>query len=345
MKKKLFLLSFILIIALATSVFATDEEILLSAINDSDAELVTPQENTEATEEGTEETAEATGEEDIVDSARYFYGDNITIDELIDGNVFATGKKVTFSGEVGGDLVIIAEEVTIKDGVAYGSSVIIANKFVIESGEIRGNLYTVAAETSINGRIYDMYAVADKFTLEYDGYIYRDLKVMSTETILDGIVGRNVYIETDKLSLNKDCIIPGSLTYKALNDATYNDGENGDTTEIPDSVVSGEINYTKTKGKIFKKSISDVVKSIIADNKITKASSEADVKSAVLSYVFNALGVSTRSETVKGTNSGVRIPTPVFIILILVIVALVCALILPKVIVKGDKAVKSEVKE
>src|SRR5699024_7588730 len=66
-------------------------------------------------------------------------GDNVTIDYIVDGNVFVAANNVTINSQIGGDVFVVANTVTVG-----------------EQGYIFSNLFAVADSININGVVYDM---------------------------------------------------------------------------------------------------------------------------------------------------------------------------------------------
>lgn len=308
-KVKLFLILFIAVALISTAVFATE---------------ATP--TTDETPGTTTETeGDNTQEQQIENTDRYFAGDNVEITTLIDSNVFAIGKNVTLTGQVGGDLFIIAENVTISERTA-----------------VYGNLVVLASTVTIEGQVYDVYATCDKLEIGYNGYIYRDLRAMATEININGIVGRNVFLEADKITLNKDCELKGNLDYKAQSEVVYIDESNNESTTIPENVIVGEKNYTPRSKKLFKSEIKKSVNSILKSNKVNGDMSEDKVKEIIISNIFNISNVNTNSEMAKASSNKVLIPVIYIYLDIIVIVALILGIVLPRVIGKKDKTKKED---
>lgn len=311
-KIKLFLILFVVITLISTAVFATETP-------------VAP-ETSGTTSQPEGENAQEQQQIENVD--KYFAGDNVEIATLIDSNVFAIGKNVTLTGQVGGDLFIIAENVTISERTA-----------------IYGNLVVLASTVTIEGQVYDVYATCDKLEIGYNGYVYRDLRAMATEININGIVGRNVFLEADKVSLNKDCELKGNLNYKAQSEVVYIDESNNESTTIPENVVVGEKNYTPRSKKLFKSEIKKSVNSILKSNKISGDMSEDKVKEVIMSNIFSISNIKTNSEMVKTSSNKVLIPVMYIYLDIIVIVALILGIVLPRVMSKQDKAEKQTKKE
>lgn len=160
--------------------------------------------------------------------AYYITGDDVTIDYIVDGNLFVIANSVTINSQIGGDAFIFANSVTIG-----------------EEGYIFSNLFTITSNLEINGIVYDVYSISQNATIT--GYVYRDIRMSSSNLNLWGTIGRNAYLDTNSLSLVKNVdtenaeemaqsaqgVISGNLNYSASSEA-----------QIPEGAVIGNVNYT-----------------------------------------------------------------------------------------------------
>lgn len=169
----------------------------------------------------------------------YLSGDNITIDYIVDGNLFVMANTVTINSQIGGDAFIIAKNLVIN-----------------KNGYVFNNLFTIAEKVEIKGVIYDAFALAQDFTIS-GGYVYRDLKVSCNSLNINGIVGRNAFVNCSNLKFNTDegsnGIIYGNLDYSSAVEAS-----------IPDSSVKGNVNYNETK-ESPEKSVTSIISDYILD--------------------------------------------------------------------------------
>lgn len=237
LKKRIGIISLILIIIIALAlpvVRAVDETANDTAENQIVDENTTTQEEEISTNEEQVTTNEnsAISEEDFKQHDVYLTGDNITIDYVIDGNLFVFGNNVTINSQIGGDAFIFANTVTVS-----------------EQGYIFSNLFTIASTVNIQGVIYDLYALSD--TTNITGYIYRDIKVSSNTLNIFGTIRRNAFVKSNTINFNQNTensegdatvstqgIINGNLQYTAKNEIS-----------IPDGVVTGEVKYTQSNVK------------------------------------------------------------------------------------------------
>ncbi len=149
----------------------------------------------------------------------YLFGDTVSIDYIVDGNLFVCANNVTINSQIGGDAFICANTVTIG-----------------EQGYIFSNLFAFAKNVNINGVVYDLYSAAENTTI--NGYVYRDARVGSDTVNILGSIGRNAYVDCNTLNFTAEGtdettasqpMINGNLNYSASAEANIMEG-----------VVSGE---------------------------------------------------------------------------------------------------------
>ena len=227
LKKKLkFIIPFlVLFLALALPIVNATEE----TSNDIMPISAEQEETADDTQNSDEQEATLSQEENIKSGDEYLAGSNITIDYMIDGNLFVFADNVTISSNVGGDAFIVANSVE-----------------VTSSGYIYGNLFVVSPNLDIAGRVYDIYALSE--TTNITGAIYRDIKISSNNITLTGAVGRNAYIDSSNIifeeaqntssaestTLSTKGMIYGDLNYTSKSEIT-----------IPEGSVTGSVNFTQ----------------------------------------------------------------------------------------------------
>ena len=235
LKKRIGIIALILIITIALAlpvVRAVDETANVTAENQTATENTTTEntatvEGTTTEDAATEENATMT-EENFKQHDVYLTGDDITIDYVVDGNLFVMANNVTINSQIGGDAFIFANTVTVG-----------------EQGYIFSNLFTVATTVNVQGVVYDLYSLAD--TTNITGYVYRDIKVSSNNLNIFGTIGRNAFVNSNNIAFSQTAdvteesttvatqgMINGNFEYTAKNEMT-----------IPDGVVTGEVKYTQ----------------------------------------------------------------------------------------------------
>lgn len=228
-KSKILLALFLILILVSSCCFAT--------IEPRTTETQTTSEGDVSAISTTEEEAVTTSEENAsnswTSSDLYICKDKVEVSNVVDGNAFIIGKEVTITGEIGGDLFVMAEKLNIEGGYIYS------------------NLFVCANEVNINGVVYDVYSACNTFNLQNDGFIYRDMKVTANNVNLNGKVRRNAFVGANNISFAEDAstTIYGNLTYSSDSEIT-----------IPEGVISGTTTYNKVN---FNNDESNSVASII----------------------------------------------------------------------------------
>lgn len=170
-----------------------------------------------------------TTDENFKKSDIYLSGDDITIDYIVDGNLFVLANHVTINSQIGGDAFICANSVTIG-----------------EQGYIFSNLFTFSKDVTVNGVVYDLYSASETTTI--NGYIYRDIRVGSNTINIFGTIGRNAYVDCVNLNFTKDSTNSENATNPTTAQPTINGNleytSKGEIS-IPEGVVTGETTFNQ----------------------------------------------------------------------------------------------------
>ena len=184
----------------------------------------------EVNEQATQQAVDANASmENLKSEDIYLTGDEVTIDYMVDGNLFVFANTVNINSYIGGDAFIVANTINVN-----------------EDGYIFSNLFALGKDITISGRIYDLYAYSNNITI--NGYIYRDVRTITDNLNISGIIGRNVYTksnainiqttsnEGDQSQVTSQGLINGNLNYTSSNELS-----------IPEGTVTGSVNYTEEK--------------------------------------------------------------------------------------------------
>lgn len=145
------------------------------------------------------EDLEATETEEIEQHKGSYreFGDNVTIDKAIDGNAYVFGNTVKITGQINGDLWVFANELRFEEGSA-----------------VLGNVFAFSSDMTLNGLVYNLYSISDKFTCEYNGMAALDLRVFANDISFSGYVERSLYfVAGNSLTLTEDAYVLGNFTY------------------------------------------------------------------------------------------------------------------------------------
>ena len=168
-------------------------------------------------------SSEETTEDDIYSGDLYLFDNNIVMDKLVDGNVFIIGNKVNITGKINGNLFVLANELQFNESVVSYSIYACANTIYYNGGCHYG----------------DLYVASNSFESTYDSFVARDLKLVSSNTILKSAIGRDADLISNYIDLGKDEDIPviyNNLRYSAVKEI-----------EIPEGVITedGSVEYIK----------------------------------------------------------------------------------------------------
>ena len=236
-KTKIIAFLLVLILAITSSFVYADNE----TSSENDISLISDTSETKPVETNVENTVSTneTSKDSYKNSDVYLMGDNVTIDYVVDGNLFVMADTVTINSKIGGDAFIMAKTINVGDQ-AY----------------IFSNLFAMADSIDIKGVVYDVYALAQNFTVS-NGYIYRDAKLCCNTININGVIGRNAFVSCSNINFNTDendkGIIYGDLTYSTPSELSFDK-----------NIVNGNVTYKAPKVSP-KKSVREIVASYISD--------------------------------------------------------------------------------
>lgn len=236
-KTKIIAFLLVLILAITSSFVYADNE----TSSENDIALISDTSETKPVETNVENTVSTneTSKDSYKNSDVYLMGDNVTIDYVVDGNLFVMADTVTINSKIGGDAFIMAKTINVGDQ-AY----------------IFSNLFAMADSIDIKGVVYDVYALAQNFTIS-NGYIYRDAKLCCNTININGTIGRNAFVSCSNINFNTDKndkgIIYGDLTYSTPSELSFDK-----------NIVNGNVTYKAPKVSP-EKSVREIVAIYISD--------------------------------------------------------------------------------
>ncbi len=160
-------------------------------------------------------------------------GDNVTISEPVDGNLYSAGGDVRIDAPIGGDLVCAGGNIWINEAVAAdvllgGGEARISNKIGgdvrLASGKLRieadvaGDLIVAGGELTIQEGVTiggDVLIAGGKVI--FDGIVQGDMKVAGGEVIFNGKVAGKMEMKGGKLYCNGEVHGAASLAAEELN--------------------------------------------------------------------------------------------------------------------------------
>lgn len=176
------------------------------------------------------EQVNLSAEETIADDV-YATGGTITSDSRIVGDLYAGGGTVLVGGAVGADAVITGGTVTISGDV--GDDLRIAGGTITVQGAVQGDVIIGGGQVQLSGsRIGgDLWIGAGSVRIEAP--VGKNVKVGGGEVYINAAIAGSVEVDADKLTLGPKARIAGNLNYTSLREVVIEEG----------AVVSGTTNY------------------------------------------------------------------------------------------------------
>lgn len=217
----LLLLSLLLPVVNADNETNTNQDVnAISTDSNNTQNTVTPPQDTDAN------NANANPENQMKKGDVYIVQNDVTIDYIVDGNVFIFGNNVTINSQIGGDVFVYAKNLTIG-----------------EQAYIFSNLFVSANNINIKGIVYDLYSISNTVTI--DGYVYRDIRTKTSTLNINGVIGRNAYVEAQKINFavtNQNDPNASTVTQAGSIDGDLNYSSSQEIS-IPEKSVSGNVHF------------------------------------------------------------------------------------------------------
>jgi len=167
----------------------------------------------------------------------YMAGGSVTSAGTVRGDLVAGGGSVLVSGPVTGDLMLGGGTVTVLGEIS--DDIRVSGGTVTVQGIVRGDALIGGGQVSLIGeRIGGDIAIAGG-TVRIDAAIGGSARIAGGDVYLNAPITGDVRIEAEKLTLGPRANIAGNLTYRAANQATFEDG----------AVVRGETEFDERVGR------------------------------------------------------------------------------------------------
>ena len=160
--------------------------------------------------------------DDVVTEDLYAAGNRIAIEGRIEGDLLAVAfEEILISGEVTGDVTVVAARVTISGTV--GGSVRVAGGVVQVAGSIAEDLAVASWET-----VVDPTATIGRDLINWGrhgqvaGRVDRDLTGRFSRLTLDGAVGGSVDVNVGILVVGSAAEVDGDVAYRSTREAEVN---------------------------------------------------------------------------------------------------------------------------
>ena len=171
---------------------------------------------------------------DVIDDDLYLVASSIAINGTVNGDVMSVGSTINITGKINGSLIAIGS--TINIGGEITGSVRVAGSSVTVTGIIGGDLVTAVNDIDIqNSAFIGRDLVLAGREIDINAPINEEITGWGGQVTIADIVGGNVEIGVDELTIAPTADIKGNLIYYSDEKATIESGARigGTTTHEP----------------------------------------------------------------------------------------------------------------
>jgi cytoskeletal protein CcmA (bactofilin family) len=186
----------------------------------------------------------------LVTTDRYI----VTAEDVVDEDVYVTSVSSTVDGVIDGDLTIFTGDLTIVGEVTGSVTVFSSGSVSIApTGTVGGSLNGVAVSATIEGAVEgDVFIAAPSVvisetgsigrdamlfggTAKVEGMVARDLRGRTFRLVIDGDIGGDVDIASQRLEFGEGAVVGGDVLYRTPGDAAGASGASigGTLTRLP----------------------------------------------------------------------------------------------------------------
>lgn len=186
------------------------------------------------------------GATETSDGSLYIAGSVVTVAGIVDGDLYCAGQTVEVTGTVKGDVICAGQQVRIAGTV--NGDVRVAGQTVDIDSKTGGSITAFSQNFHLTGQA-DVNRDATVFgqNVVINGHIGRDLLGGGSMLTVDSVVGRDVQVYVENLTLGAKAAIAGNLTYTSNNTANILQGATvagGTQRETPPQKAGGETRGT-----------------------------------------------------------------------------------------------------
>lgn len=170
---------------------------------------------------------------------KFIVEDIISVDNSVDGNVFAMGSNITINDSINGDLFVLADTLVINP-----------------NAKIDGTIFALANTITVNGTADAIYAIGDLFELTSVGGVLREIHLIGSNVKINGNIYGNAYLDFTNLSIETGHI-NGDLYYSSNSELT------GLSSKVSGSIFYEEIIEEEPETKNFSSYLKEFISVLI----------------------------------------------------------------------------------
>jgi cytoskeletal protein CcmA (bactofilin family) len=155
---------------------------------------------------------------EVINDDLYMAGGDLVINGTVEGDVFAGGRNVTVNGDIEGAATVFGQYITINGSVR--DSVRLAGQNVTIIGDIGGDAVLFGQTISIqSGSTIGGDLVLGASMVNVNGAVEGRVMGGAGEVMISDMVGKDVSLEVDKLTITSTAVIKGNVDYTSENEA------------------------------------------------------------------------------------------------------------------------------
>ncbi len=162
----------------------------------------------------------------------------VTDEDVVPEDVYVTSVRGSVEGVIEGDLIIFTGDLTISGEVKGSVTVFSSGSVVVtQTGVIGGSLGGTAVSVTIDGDVAeDVFVAAPSIvvtdtatigrdtmlfggTARVEGVVERDVRGRMFRLVIDGAVGGDVDVTTQRLEFGPDAVVGGDVLYRSSGEA------------------------------------------------------------------------------------------------------------------------------
>lgn len=177
------------------------------------------------------------GKEEKITNDVYMAGGSVVSAGNINGDLIIGGGNIVISGDVGADIIAGGGNVNILSNV--GDDVRAGGGTIVVAGKVGGDLMAGGGQVTISGSGVGGDMVVGGGNVRIDAPVAGNLFAAGGDVYINAPIKGNVKIEAEKITLGKNTVIYGNLTYKSNEEMTKETG----------AVVKGTVDFELRKNK------------------------------------------------------------------------------------------------
>lgn len=165
----------------------------------------------------------------------YIAGGNVTSAGMIEGDLITAGGTITVSGDVTGDVMAGGGTINVRSNIS--DDVRLGGGTINVEGKVGGDVMAGGGQINISGPGVGGDVTLGGGSVRIDAPVAGNVLIGADDVYINAPIAGNVKIEGDKVTLGSKAVISGTLSYRAKQELTKEEG----------AVVNGEVKFEQRK--------------------------------------------------------------------------------------------------